>query len=121
MPVISTAVDLKKAIGQLEAKKIVQEEELKLQARQVMEEMRPGNLLSNTLHQPGVQNTILNAAVALASGYLSKTLLIGGSTGPVKKIAGDILQWGVTAVTGSKLSGFKTKVGQFLRNRKFKK
>jgi hypothetical protein len=121
MPVISTAVDLKKAIGELESRKILQEEELKLQARQVLEDMKPGNLLSNTLHQPGVQNTILNAAVALASGYLSKTLLIGTGAGPVKKIAGDILQWGVTAVTGSKLSGIKSKVGQFLRNRKFKK
>lgn len=119
MPVSAT-INLKKDIAELEAKKRLQEEDLKTQAHLVMEEMKPGNLISKSLQLPGVKNTLLNAAVALTTGYLSKTLLVGGSAGPVKKIAGDVLQWGITAVTGSKLNNVKDKVGEFLRNRKFK-
>lgn len=115
---ISTAKELREAILILEAKKVMQEEELKSQAKQVIEDLKPGNLISNALQQPRVQNKLMNASVALATGYLSKRLLFGPAAGPIQKIAGGLLQWGVTAIAGKNFSKIREKVGNFLRRKK---
>ncbi|MBA2498965.1 MAG: hypothetical protein H0V30_04500 [Chitinophagaceae bacterium] len=117
---ISTSKDLQQRIAELEQKKLLQEYELKDQAQKTMEALKPGNMISHAFHQPGMKGKLVNASLGLLTGYLSKRIFLGPASGPVSKVAGDMLQWGMAAFTGSKADMIKQKVGQFLRKAKFK-
>lgn len=117
---ISTSKDLQQRIAELQQKKTLQEYALKEQAQITMESLKPGNMISHAFHQPGVKGTIFNASLGLLTGYLSKRLFLGPASGPVSKVAGDVLQWGMAAFTGSKADNIKEKIGGFLRKVKFK-
>ncbi|MDP9229855.1 MAG: hypothetical protein M3O67_04165 [Bacteroidota bacterium] len=118
MQAIQTSKDLQEAILTLQTKKILQEEALKAEAHQLLENLKPGNLISNALKQPEVRSKVFNTSMALAAGYVTKRILLGPASGPVTNIAGGILQWGVTAIAGKKFSGLKQKLGNLIRKAK---
>lgn len=120
MASISTSKELQKRIQELEQKKSVQELALKEQAQLSMEALKPGNMISSALHQPGVKGTIFTASLGLLTGYLSKRLFLGPASGPVSKVAGEVLQWGMAALSGTKADNIKEKIGGFLRKVKFR-
>lgn len=117
---ITNTTELKHRIAMLEQQKILQEKELKEQAQLTLNAIKPGNMLSHAMHQPEVKNKMVSAGLGLLTGYLSKRILLGPAAGPVSKVAGDVLQWGVAAVSGSKANTIKEKIGGWLRKVKFK-
>lgn len=107
MQKIITAADLKNAIRQLEDRQAGEWPLLKEQFLITYEGLKPLNVLKNTfkglVYSPGAKSNILGIATGLTAGYLSNTLLPGGSGNLVKKLFGTILQWGAsTAVANPK-------------------
>lgn len=120
MASISTSSELRQRIAELEQNKLIQEVELKEQAQITMETLKPGNMINHAFHQPGVKGTLVNASFGLLTGYLSKRIFLGPASGPVSRVAGDVIQWGMAAISGSRADKIKGKIGQFLHKLKFK-
>jgi len=91
----------------LQAKRSGEWEELKEQFEITKESLRPMNLVKGAFHDiatsPEIKNNIIGNVVGLASGYLSKKILFGGTHNPLKKVAGAILQFAVTNFVGKKM------------------
>ena len=68
----------------------------------VHEELKPINFIKNTFHEvttsPDIKNNLVDHAIGLASGYLSKRVLMGTSNHPVKKVIGTLLQFAVANI-----------------------
>ena len=83
----------------------------------VHEELKPVNLIKNTLHEvfssPELKHNVMGNAIGLATGYLSKKILFGASNNPLKRILGSAMQF-VIANTVSKHSDKIKDVGQNL-------
>lgn len=75
---------------------------LKNQFHSTFENLKPINLLKETLveidEQPDFKSNLLNSAVGLSTGYLSKILIIGNSSNPFKKILGGVVEFAVRNV-----------------------
>ncbi len=102
MKKIHKASELKDAILELEAKKIVSEEALKKQFHQTIESFKPGNILKNTVSEvtasPLFKHNILNLALGLGAGYLTKKVAVGRKAGLLARTVGTALQFGVTSL-----------------------
>ncbi|HXU28442.1 MAG TPA: hypothetical protein VN698_14525 [Bacteroidia bacterium] len=86
----------------------------------IHEELKPINLVKNTLKEmfssPELKNNAIGNAMGLATGYLSKKIIVGSSHNPIKNILGAVLQFAV-ANTVSKHSNTIKAVGEILIGR----
>ncbi len=102
MKKIHKAEELKNAILELEAKKIVTEEALKRQFHETVEIFKPANLLKNTVSEvsasPQFKHNILNLVLGLGAGYLTKKIATGKKAGLLAKSLGTALQFGVASL-----------------------
>ena len=100
MQKITTATELRSAIIQLESKQAVEGIALKSEFHAAYESVRPINLVKNAFRQVAasedIKDSILNTSVGLAAGYVSKVLFEGVSHGPLRKLLGTALMFGVT-------------------------
>lgn len=73
---IKSQEGLRKAIDQLELKRIVQEVQIKNEFEQIKETLRPQNIVKNTFSRlaeiPEVKKTMISTAIGLGLGYFSK-------------------------------------------------
>ena len=103
----SATVNLDERIVMLAAKKSQEWEDLKEQFLVTKESLRPMNLVKGAFHDittsPEIKNNIIGNVVGLASGYLSKKIIFGGTHNPIKKVAGAILQFAVSNFVGKKM------------------
>lgn len=101
MKKIRRAEELKDAILELEAKKTVTEEALKRQFHETLEAFKPSNILKNTVSEvsasPQFKNNLLNLAVGLGAGYLTKKIAVGKKAGLLARTMGTALQFGVAS------------------------
>lgn len=97
---IANTTDLSVAIKRLERRRLLLEEELKDDFHNILQELRPTNILKNTLHEiqesTSLKHNLLKVALGLGAGYFSRKLVIGKSAGIVKKALGTALQYGIT-------------------------
>ncbi len=95
--------ELKKAIELLE-------EEQKVAGQRVKDEFH--TLLKSATRSvatsPYLIENLINTGVGAATGYISRKLVVGGSTGIIRNVLGSILQFGVTNVVAQHPSAFKT-------------
>ena len=102
MKKIHKAEELKNAILELEAKKIVEEEAMKRQFHETLETFKPSNILKNTVSEvsasPQFKNNILNLALGLGAGFVTKKIATGKKTGLLAKSVGTALQFGVASL-----------------------
>jgi hypothetical protein len=117
METITSIADLKNAIQVLEFEKAVKEQLLKEEVYQIYENLKPVNLIRNTLSEvassPYLIDNILGATVGLASGYISKKITVGRSHNLIRKLFGAIMQFGVTNIVAQNSDSIKS-VGQFI-------
>ncbi|HOZ74544.1 MAG TPA: hypothetical protein PLS51_08235 [Flavobacterium sp.] len=103
----NATTDLDERIVMLQAKKAGEWEELKKQFEVTKESLRPMNLVKGVFQDitssPDIKKNIVGNVVGLATGYLSKKIVFGGTHNPLKKIAGAILQFAVTNFVGKKM------------------
>jgi len=108
---INNTSDLHAAIKKLEQEKEMQKDMLIEQFHITYESLKPVNILKNSLnkvvHSPGAVENIINATVGLGAGLLSKKILIGKSTGIVKKLLGIVLEFGVAGLVSKNSDSIK--------------
>lgn len=124
MESINSIADLKNAIQILEFEQAEKEQLLKEQVYFIYENLKPVNLIRNTLSEvassPYLIDDILGATVGLASGYVSKRIAVGSSSSIIRKLLGTILQFGVTNIVAQNSNTIKS-VGQFIYQHFLKK
>lgn len=95
---VANTTDLEAAIRQLEEKRSLQESELRAQFHTVVENLKPKNILKNTLADVRasdlLKSNLLKLAVGLGVGYFSRKMIGDKSAGLVKKALGTALQLG---------------------------
>src|SRR5687767_12655482 len=98
MKKIHNAAELKRRILELESQKIVDEQAMKAQFHETYEQFKPANILKNTVKEvassPKFKQNLLNIALGLGTGFLSKKLVVGKNSGLLKKTLGTALQFG---------------------------
>lgn len=103
---VYTSSDLRMEILALEAERRRQEEDLKNSASEALDSLKPVNLIkhafSSTAKTPGIGKSLLKGALGLAAGFLSKRILIGGSSNVVKKAIGTVVELGVAKAVANK-------------------
>lgn len=91
---------LKEAIQLLKLKQDQDLLELKDQYFYTYESLKPANLIKTAIghlaHSSEFKANVLSNVVGLATGYLSKKILIGSTHSPVKRILGTLLQFVIT-------------------------
>jgi alanine dehydrogenase len=96
---------------------------VKEQLHHVYESIKPINIIRNTLHDVSassqVKSDIVDNAVSLTAGYISKRVVVGNSQNPMRKIAGRLAQFAITTLL-SKYAGPIRLAGQHLFQRVLK-
>ncbi len=116
-----TSVDaLREAILLLETRRQEQEKGLIRYLQRVSDGLKPLSIIKNIVREVagsrGIQHQMLNAGIGLVAGYLLRKLLITSQSGPLKKIIGVALQFGITRVVGKKGDAIRGGGAQFLRS-----
>lgn len=112
----STAV-LKDTIQLLETEQKIEGRLLKEQFYLTYESLKPVNLLRSSIRDvassPYLIDNIIGTAVGLATGYLSKKIVIGTSGNIIRKFFGLLMQLGVTNTIAQHPESIKS-IGQFI-------
>ncbi len=111
METITSSTELKKAIQLLEIKQTEEGIMLKEQCKITYDSLRPLNLIKSTIKDfvtPDLKGNLLNSAMSLAAGYLSKKAVIGSTNNPLKQLLGTALQMGVTGLVSKNTDSIKS-------------
>jgi hypothetical protein len=121
---ITSSAGLKNAIQTLEIEQALKGQLLKEQFILTYKGFKPANLLMGTLKDivsgPYLIDNILGTTIGLASGYLSKKIVVGASGNIIRRFLGSILQVGVTNVIAQHPGSVKS-LGQSIFKRIFHK
>lgn len=114
---ITSTAELKNAIQILEVEQAIQGQLLKEQFYHLSESLKPVNILKNTFSDitssPYLIDNILGTALGLATGFLTKKLVVGVPINLVRKLFGSILQFGVTKMVAQHPDAIIS-IGQFV-------
>ena len=114
---ITSALDLKTAIAELEQRKIFQERMLIQQFNHTYESLKPINIIKSTfnhvVHSPDLKTNIVNAGIGLGAGIISKKIIVRGSSNILRRIAGTLLEFAIAGIVTKNSGGIK-KVGKGL-------
>ena len=95
-----TQAELKNEIQLLEVQQALEGELLIEQFYRTYESLKPVNLLKRSLSEVGsspyLTDNIIGTAIGLATGYISKKIVVGGSGNLFRKLLGIMMQLGVT-------------------------
>jgi hypothetical protein len=118
-----TSIDgLKNAIQLLEVEQAVKLQRLKEQSLLSIEILKPVNILKSAVKDivssPFLLDYMLDTAVGLATGFLTKRIFIGSSVNILRKLVGSVLQLVITSVA-TRNSDFVKSFGRFAFQRIF--
>jgi len=112
---INSITDLKAAIHLLEIKQAKEKQLLREQIKITAESIKPVNLVKQALSElttsAEIKESLLSTVIGLATGYLSKKIIIGSTHNPIKQFLGFVLQLGVTGVASKNADDIKSLVG----------
>ena len=108
MYTINSDKSLGEAIQSLEAQRILQLEILKKTAEHTLHELNPVNIvkekiqegfsnIGKTVSSKGFKNSLFKTGIGLATGFLTRKLLLGANAGILKRVLATAVQ---TAVSG---------------------
>jgi hypothetical protein len=93
---------LRESIRLLEIKQAEEAKILKEQFSVTVESLKPVNLLKSSIKEmtssADLKNNLFETVFSILGGYLSKKIMVNSKSGPFLKIAGAVLQFGVTTV-----------------------
>jgi hypothetical protein len=114
---------LNEQIARLQDKQAEELEILKEQFYITYESLKPINLVKNTLQEittsPGIKDNLLNNAIGLVTGYISKKVLVGSSHNPIKRILGTLFQFAIANVVSKHSETIKS-TGEVILKRIFR-
>jgi hypothetical protein len=85
---------------------------LKEQFHLSAEKLKPANLIKGAISNvsPGdIKNSLINNALGLTTGYLSRKVLLGATHHPVKKILGTLVQFAVAGLVAKNSDTIRSK------------
>ena len=99
---IKSIAGISKAIQLLEIEQAEKGQLLREQFNLTYESLKPVNILKNTIKEvsssPYLAGSIIGTASGLATGFLSKTIVVGKSANIFRRLIGTILQFSITNV-----------------------
>lgn len=114
---ITSTVGLKNAIQLLEVERAIKGQLLKEQLSIAYDSFKPVNLIKGALKDitasPFLIDNILGTAMGLATGSLSKKIIVGSSGNMFRKLIGSLLQFAVTTIVAKNPDAIKS-IGQFI-------
>jgi hypothetical protein len=115
-----TEESLKEAIMMLEIKHAEEGRQLKEQLVTTFNNLNPFNFIKNAIGEISIsselKNSIIDSVVGIATGFISKKLLVGSSGSKVLKLAGVLLQYGLTSIVTKNFESIKNTFLLFLNN-----
>ncbi len=125
---LSPTEDLNQRISSLQNKKVEDLRIMKEEFHTVYESMKPMNLIKNAIHEistaPDLKNNLVDGAIGLGTGFLTKKLLIGNSINPIKNIIGNVLEFAIANVVSKHTDSIKSTginlIQKFLNRKKNK-
>lgn len=121
---ITSSAALKNAIQLLEVEQAIKEQLLRDQFHLTYESLKPVNLLKNAFKNitssPDLLDNILGTVTGLATGYLTKKIVVSGSGNVFRKLIGSVLQFGVTKLVAQHPDAIRS-FGQFIIQHIFSK
>ena len=114
MITINSDKSLTEAIRNLEAQRVLELEILKKHAEYTMHELNPITIvkeqfkegisnIGETVTSGGFKNKLLKTGIGLASGFLTKKILVGSKAGFFKRLFGTAIQAAVSGLVIKKL------------------
>ena len=107
----SSTAELQNAIQLLEAEQAVKLKLMKDHFHLAYESLRPVNLIEGTLKDiassPYLMDNIWGTAMGLATGYLSKKVVVGMSGSKLRRFFGAIMQLGITNLVAQNPTAIK--------------
>ncbi len=104
---------LNERIYSLQNKKAEDLKLLKDQFNVVHESIKPINLIKNAFHEmttsPEIKGNLVDSAMGLTTGFLSKKLIFGTGINPIRNILGNILQSAVSNLVSNHADDIKSK------------
>lgn len=111
MQQINNSTDLKLAIQLMETTSDMQWMLVKDEVLDNFKKLQPLNIIKNTIHglttSPDFKGDVVNATLSIASGYISKKVIVGKTHNPLKQLFGTLLQIGVTDLVAKNTDGIK--------------
>jgi hypothetical protein len=96
MSSITPIEKLKLEITKQQNRKTRAEQDLKLQLTETCKKLKPGLLVKSFVKDltgsPGFKGDLLNGAISIGAGYISKKIVFGSGHNPVKAVLGNMLQ-----------------------------
>jgi hypothetical protein len=92
---IETTADLKRAIQQMECLQTTDFISLKNQLTAACEKLKPINIIKSKFRKlvlAPAKNEVVNTVMGLATGFVSRKILIGKSSNPLVKIVGFVIE-----------------------------
>lgn len=112
MEKITSLVGLKESIILLEIQQAYEGQLLKEQFKTTYQNLRPVNLIKNTVKElvatPEFKGNLVDTALSIAAGYLSKKVMVCSTINPIKQLLGAVLQIGVTGIVAKNADGIKS-------------
>ena len=118
MQKINSSTGLRDAILQLEARQADEELKLKEQLQEVVESVKPINLIRNVFKKAAgsddAKQNIIGTSIGLTAGFASKLLFQFLTRSPVKKLVGTALLFGITNIVAKNPEKVRTLGRKFL-------
>ena len=113
-----TAESLKEMIRELEKRHVEEGEQFKEQLDITIKNIKPANILKNIVNEfyssENLMDEIINTAISVASGFVTKKIVVGNSKNQVLKLVGLAIQFGMTTLISKKFHVLKEKLNQFI-------
>jgi hypothetical protein len=110
---INESIGLNEKIEMLQYRQAEELVMLKEQFYCVYESIKPINLIKNTLQEvtssPDIKNNLVNSAIGLTTGFLSKKIWEGATSNPIKKLVGTFLEFAIANVVAKYFNKNKPK------------
>ncbi|HEX8269862.1 MAG TPA: hypothetical protein VF581_08210 [Flavobacterium sp.] len=118
MQAIKDDASLAEAIKQLESRKVMQTDDLRILWEKSKEELNPGTMLKegihDTVHSSDFQSNLIKGGISLVTGIISKKLFVGDSHDGLKKMVGTMIQGGATGLMYQNTDAMKSKGASIL-------
>jgi hypothetical protein len=99
---ITTAEELRAAIVALEIERNEEGRLLRSDLMRAYESIKPINLIKSVFREvaqsPDIKNNLVNSGLSMVAGTVVKSLIVGDSHNPVRKLVGTAIMFGVTNI-----------------------
>lgn len=109
---------LRESIRQLEIQQTREGEELKAQFKATYESLKLVNLIKSSLKEVTesveIKNTLFESIISVVSGYVSRKLMVSKNSNLFLKIAGLVMQFGITNLVAKNAEVIREYVTQLI-------